>query len=520
MVAQRAVGALTQQLAPEGVGLEPSDWRLVDEASRRIHAAPELGPTVRSVVDVFVPAYAHAALVALRDDRDELRIAATAHRTPSHADVLSAAVARRLDFVGTPFASAPGCRVEELALARGGTDFGRLLLVVAESTTPRRASLLRTIAARCSVALDNARRFERERNVALTFENAALVSELPVIAGYRFDAIYRAGRLDALVGGDWYDAFPLGDGRAVVSVGDVVGSGLGAAVTMLNVRQTIRGVAQVNPDPAMMLHAADGTLRSQYPDRFVTAFVGVLDPVTQMCSYANAGHPAPLLRLADGSLQQPSGHNAPLGLGLQQNIDVHHVTLAPGALFVLYTDGLIESTKDVLEGEARLESAMRNVDSAPGVAHRLHDIVLASHSRDDVAVLAIAIEETAPARRWRFDPIWPDVARRVRDELREQLEGARFAPDRMIDVELTFAELMGNAIRYAPGTVEMILVRQDGHLVLHLLDKGPGFHFSPRLPSDLYSEFGRGLFLISQLVSDFTVERRPGGGSHARIVLS
>jgi anti-sigma regulatory factor (Ser/Thr protein kinase) len=79
---------------------------------------------------------------------------------------------------------------------------------------------------------------------------------------------------------------------------------------------------------------------------------------------------------------------------------------------------------------------------------------------------------------------------------------------------------MGNAIRYAEGTIELILVRRDERIVLHVLDKGPGFQFSPRLPPDLYSEFGRGLFLISKLGTDFTVERRPGGGSHARIVLA
>jgi anti-sigma regulatory factor (Ser/Thr protein kinase) len=512
---------LTAQLSPHGVTpIEPSDWRLVDEASRTVFDAPELARTVRSVVDVFVPAYAHAALVALLDDRDELRIAATAHRARDRAGVSSAAVGRRLERHDAPFAAAPGHRVEEFPLERDGKDFGLLLLLVPDEGTPRGEALLRTIAARCALALDNARRFERERNVALTFENAALVSEMPAIAGYRFDAMYRAGRLDALVGGDWYDAFPLGDGRVVVSIGDVVGSGLSAAVTMLNVRQTIRGVAQVNPDPAMMLYAADGTLRSQFPDRFVTAFVGVLDPVTQICSYANAGHPPPLLRLADGSLQQPAGHNAPLGLGLQQHIDVHHVTLPVGSLFVLYTDGLTESTKDVFEGEARLEAAVRDVESGAGVARRIHDAVLRGHSRDDVAVLAVSVQHTPPARRWRFDPRWPDVARRVRDQLRAELEDAQICATRMHDAELAFAELLGNALRYAPGTVEMILVRQDANLVLHVLDKGPGFQFSPRLPSDLYSEFGRGLFLISQLVSDFSVERRPGGGSHARILLT
>jgi anti-sigma regulatory factor (Ser/Thr protein kinase) len=79
---------------------------------------------------------------------------------------------------------------------------------------------------------------------------------------------------------------------------------------------------------------------------------------------------------------------------------------------------------------------------------------------------------------------------------------------------------MANLVRHAPGTVELVFQRQGKGLVLHVLDKGPGFQFTPRLPVDLFSQSGRGIFLIAQLAADFSVERRPGGGSHARIVLN
>src|SRR6202011_3196992 len=119
--------------------------------------------------------------------------------------------------------------------------------------------------------------------------------------------------------------------------------------------QTVRGVAQVHPDPALMLEAAERTLRAQHPDRFVTAFVGVIDPVTQQCTYANAGHPGPYLRLPDGAVVQIHGGGIPLGLDLATSIDVQQFVLSPGSMLVLYTDGLIEATRDVLEGEQRLE---------------------------------------------------------------------------------------------------------------------------------------------------------------------
>lgn len=83
--------------------------------------------------------------------------------------------------------------------------------------------------------------------------------------------------------------------------------------------------------------------------------------------------------------------------------------------------------------------------------------------------------------------------------------------------DVIYAETVANLIRHAGGTAEFLLQRQPDRFVLHVLDKGPGFQISPRLPNDLFSENGRGLYLIAKLADGFSVERRPGGGSHARI---
>ncbi len=457
----------------------------------RIFRSPDLGATLDAIADAVAPAFARAAYVTLADPRET----ETAMEAQPPGDELTFPLA------------ADGAPVGTLHL-RGVDDAG--------------ARMLRAVAERCGRALANARRFERERHVALTFQNAALVSELPNGSGYGFDAIYEAGRAEALVGGDWYDAFRLADGRFVVSIGDVVGSGLEAAIAMVNVRQTVRGVAQVHPDPALMLAAAERTLRAQHPDRFVTAFVGVVDPVTQQCAYANAGHPGPYLRLPDGALVQIPGGGVPLGLDLMTTIDVRHFALPPGSMLVLYTDGLIEATRDVLEGERRLELALRDpaLPQRDRVAQFLRDAVLGDAPRDDVAIMVISVQGAVPVQRWRFDPRWSDVAARARRELCAALEHTSLDRARFVDAELVVAELLGNALRHAPGTVELILEPHADLVVLHFLDAGPGFEFSPRLPSDLYSEFGRGLFLIRHFTTDFSVERRPGGGSHARITFA
>jgi hypothetical protein len=236
-------------------------------------------------------------------------------------------------------------------------------------------------------------RYTRDHAVSLAFQNAALPRVLPTVPGLAFDAMYEAAGEDALVGGDWYDAFALPDGRVVISVGDVGGNGLEAAITMGAVRQTIRGAAQMYAEPAAVLDAADRALRSEQPDRIVTAFLGIVDPRTLELSYASAGHPPPLLRRADGSLVELAAIDLPIGLRNERpSGSDHHMTLSDGALLVLYTDGLTEATRDVFEGERRLRAALAREDvvrsARPAAAIGR---AVAAESSDDVAILTVRV---------------------------------------------------------------------------------------------------------------------------------
>jgi serine phosphatase RsbU (regulator of sigma subunit) len=216
---------------------------------------------------------------------------------------------------------------------------------------------------------------------------------LPHVAGYEFDAIYEAGKTEALVGGDWYDVFLLADGRFVISIGDVAGSGLIAAVLMAGVRQAIRGAAHVRPEPSMMLAAADRALDDPM-ERFATAFVGVIDPQTSTLTYQSAGHPPPMLRRPDGTVGELAGGGPPLGLYAQYDPPPPHTLDLPHeSLLVLFTDGLTESTRDVFAGEERLRAALRDATcfAAERPARRLHDCVLADGSHDDVAILTVRV---------------------------------------------------------------------------------------------------------------------------------
>ncbi len=482
-----------------------------------LNASLGLQATLDAAMHRLVPEYADWAFIMLRDPQDEPRVAAV-----YHADGKEGARLRSLlDTNTAPPNEGPTL---ELPLAVGGNVRGTLVLCMSgggRTFDQDDLPFYRELARRMAPAIANAEIYERERLVARSFQDAALPSELPECEGYAFDAIYEAGRAEALIGGDWYDAFRLLDGRIVVSIGDVAGAGLEAAVTMSRVRQAIRGVAQVRADPDLLVAAADRVLRSEEPERFVTAFVGVIDTTSNVMTYQCAGHYPPILCTLGGCCSELERGGLPLGLRGEDEPQARTVELVPGSMLVLYTDGLIESTHDIMEGEQRLHRALSDVAmlTAPRPAQSLHDIVLHDGSKDDVAILTVVIREPSPLHRWTIDTSDPERTRAVQAEILVELAHHGIADDATMSAELVIAELIGNLVRHAPGEAEVLLDWNERVPVLHVKDRGPGFEFAAKLPKDILSESGRGLFLVSQLSQDFHVTARHGGGSHARAVL-
>jgi PAS domain S-box-containing protein len=242
--------------------------------------------------------------------------------------------------------------------------------------------------------IDAAKRlYEHERRVATRLQRASLPRELPACDALQFDAVYVPGSSEAEIGGDWYDAFALPDGRIVLSVGDVMGSGLDAAVTMGKVRQSMRVAALLDADPLTMLRVADATFRMDDAGGLATALAAVIDPAAMTMRYACAGHYPPLVRDRAGAVRElPADPGLPLGLRGAAGSRVDTLELEDGELLVLYTDGLIESTRDAHEGERRLHAALRAAHARdPRPAQSIHDAVLVDGSRDDVAILTIRV---------------------------------------------------------------------------------------------------------------------------------
>jgi serine phosphatase RsbU (regulator of sigma subunit)/anti-sigma regulatory factor (Ser/Thr protein kinase) len=371
---------------------------------------------------------------------------------------------------------------------------------------------------------DVVRSYEHEKYIAGSFQSASLSDVPSHIDHVDISAMYRPGSGDLEIGGDWYDAFALLDGRIVTSIGDVTGTGLAASIIMSKVRQAIRVAAQIQVDPARILDAASRSLEIEFPDAIVTAFVGIIDPAEDILQYANAGHPLPLIRLPDASLIELTGSALPLGLRRRGEEQSREWALRPGSLVVLYTDGLTESTRNYLVGETRLRRtlALDEIAHVTDPARTIFDAVLFDGIRDDVAILTLRLPASVGKRtndEWNFDSADAAAAADVRGLIAAKLAARGASGSDIFNADMVFSELMGNVCRYAPGAVSVAVDWRRDTLVLHVMDNGAGFEFLPELPDDLMSERGRGLFIVNALVEDFHIKRRRNGGSHASAVL-
>jgi serine phosphatase RsbU (regulator of sigma subunit) len=205
----------------------------------------------------------------------------------------------------------------------------------------------------------------------------------------RLDAAYRPASSEAKIGGDWYDAFVLDDGRLAITVGDVLGHGLQAAVLMTKLRLAMQSAAMVNASPQLMLRVADSALGVADADAYATAAAAVYDPATRALTIASAGHPNPLLRTADGRVEELAAAGCMLGVRGGAPAE-RTVTLDAGSAVMFYTDGLIEFDRDLGAGFARVAAAF--ADPALLLAHRPAEALVSAvlrenDARDDVAVL-------------------------------------------------------------------------------------------------------------------------------------
>ncbi len=318
------------------------------------------------------------------------------------------------------------------------------------------------LALRVAVSVDAAQVYAREHHVADTLQRALLPERLPVDDRLAFDAAYLPGAQEAIVGGDWYDAFRLPDGRIAFSIGDVAGHGLRAAIVMGEVRQAFRAAA-LNPNsPSLVLERANTIVNMRANPVMVTAMFGIVDPRDGTVTYASAGHPAPLLALPCGVVSLLPKDGVPLGIVDVIGATDWTFTLPPGALFTAYTDGLIEYSRDVIEGEDRLLAAAREgvvrIDAEPARA-LLRRIFANRENTDDVATLTVASADV-PSTTFAFTfSALPMAVPLVRRSLERFARGIGIDDDGRFSLLTAVGEAVANAVEHAylgpPGLVRV-----------------------------------------------------------------
>ncbi|MCO8272909.1 SpoIIE family protein phosphatase [Actinoplanes sp. TRM 88003] len=290
-------------------------------------------------------------------------------------------------FMVVPISSPVTYRVQGAVLLVNGP--GRAPFTDAEQSTAAE------VGRRAGLAADNTRVFGRQRHVAEVLQHSML-PELPEVEGVDLHGRYLPAQDGASVGGDWYDAFAQPDGSLMLAVGDVSGHDIEAAATMGQVRNLVRGDAYGRDDaPGPLLAQLDRALHGLRVPAAATAVLARLhrDQDDYLVSFANAGHPPPVLLRPDGEVEIWWEDPEPLlGLLPRARRTTHHRRVPTGSTLLLYTDGLVEHPARLLDdGIDRILAVLRGNAGLPPEELCTRLINAAPRRADDIALLVVGV---------------------------------------------------------------------------------------------------------------------------------
>ncbi|MET9885678.1 SpoIIE family protein phosphatase [Streptomyces sp. NPDC006430] len=416
---------------------------LLSEASVRIGASLELERTAQELAELAVPQLADAATVDVLDTLahgDEpatglaggiaLRRLGKAPLTGSAVIGILAPLGRTLVFpAGAPYTQALTGRqpflipeLDEQAVAsaaRHTTKAAQLLpagvhsfmmaplvardLVLGVATFyrtrpigpfgPDDVTLAGELAARAAISIDNARLYHREHETAVILQRSMLPQHITAPPGIEVAHRYLPASDVNEIGGDWYDVLQLPGGKAALLIGDVMGHGIAAAAVMGRLSASVRALARLDLAPEELMNQLEATLDDLAEPMIATFLYAVVDPETGHCRITRAGHPPPATVAPDGTvrlLQLPPG--TPLGVG-GTTFATTDLTLPPGSLLVLYTDGLVEARGSDID--ERLADLTRLLTEPQGSLDHLCDSLIThlvpASADDDIALLIARI---------------------------------------------------------------------------------------------------------------------------------
>ena len=362
---------------------------------------------------------------------------------------------------------------------------GRLHGVLQIGTTKKRkfssqdTGLLQLIADRAALAVQHARLYEREHGIVETLQRALLPSRLPQLPGLQVAARYLPGGVGADVGGDWYDVFPLDDGKIGVAIGDVAGHGLRAAALMGQLRNSLRAYAIEGHPPAGVVDRLNRLVRDLEQGWMATLLYMVMSPDDSEICFANAGHmPALILEAGDARFVEIN-RGPPLGVGQDDEYAEVTTAVAPGSTLILYTDGLVEEPG--VSPDVALARLAKNSLAGPDDPDALCDHLVRAQlgegqPRDDVAFVAIHSVPLSGERLALRLPAEPKALSSVRRAVVRWLDQAGATAEDAQAIQLACHEACTNAIehgyRFGEAVFEVTGQLRDGEVTLTVTDSG------------------------------------------------
>jgi CheY-like chemotaxis protein/anti-sigma regulatory factor (Ser/Thr protein kinase) len=382
-----------------------------------------------------------------------------------------------------------------------------------------------------SRAVERVQGYEMQRELATGFQLALLGVEVTTTAAV-VRTRYRAADRAVEVGGDWYDAVELADGRLAVGVGDVVGRGLPAAAAMSQLRAGLAAVLLQSGDPAESLDALERFARGVHGATCTTAAVAVLDTVASSVTYHCAGHPYPVFVSPAGEVALlSSGRSWPLLAGPpQRRRRPADVAFPPGSTLLLYTDGLVERRGESLEdGLQRLCDSVRSRWNHPLSlleGELVAELVEALGASDDLALVGVRRCGAVPGMFADAISAAPSELRAVRRRLSGWLRSEQLDEETHDAALLAAGEACANAVEHgsrgdpaAVVAVEAAIVGDE--LLLAVSDSGSwrpgvdGFRSGRGRGHRIMESLARQVNVVTDRQGSVVMLRLPAGRSAA-----
>ena len=520
--------------------------RLLQHAGEVLSSTLDVTEILDKITQLCVPEFADWCQIQVLSADDRLLIEAVHHRDPERGaalkrlvgrqvilseasfgspDVLRTATTRQLDHEHTVRAvreNVPN-RADRRAydeaglgtalivpLVARGESLGTLHLVNVDQNVSHSAEIVaiaEELARRAALAIDNSRLYQREHRVATALQKAMLPASLPQDARVEFNFAYRPAERESQVGGDWYDAFSIAPDLIAVSIGDVGGHGLGAAVAMSEARQALRLGAIEGLSPSELLRRVNSTLSLNENQPIITAIFGVIDLARSTFTYSCAGHPQPALAMLGNGARYLPGGGIPIGVMRDVNFPTHEVQLEPYSTLLLYTDGLIEFSRDIeTESNRLLEGLHQRVqDLLADGADALLRYMLTRRQVDDIAILIVTtIPENAQPIDITLHAIRGSsaIARRIADRFGRV---AKLSEERAFNLALAVGEGVANSAEHAyagqAGDISLKISSRDGVVAGSIGDTGRWRQGPPM------QDRGRGLEIVHAVTKRAQIER-------------